>query len=65
MAGYDTTGSTLSFLAYNIATNPEAQSKLTEEIDSVFPNNVSSKTVKATVHSIMSERNIYFICPLE
>ncbi|XP_012672236.2 cytochrome P450 3A27-like [Clupea harengus] len=39
VAGYDTTGSTLSFLAYNIATNPEAQSKLTEEIDSVFPNN--------------------------
>ncbi|XP_062385305.1 cytochrome P450 3A27-like [Sardina pilchardus] len=48
LAGYDTTGNTLSFLAYSIATNPDAQSKLIEEIDSVFPNNAPVTYEKLT-----------------
>ncbi|NP_001296866.1 cytochrome P450 3A56 [Fundulus heteroclitus] len=42
-AGYETSSSSLTFLAYNLATNPEVMKKLQEEIDATFPN-------KAPVH---------------
>uniref|UniRef100_A0A6I8SNP0 Testis and ovary specific PAZ domain containing 1 n=3 Tax=Xenopus tropicalis TaxID=8364 RepID=A0A6I8SNP0_XENTR len=38
MAGYETTSTTLMFLAYNIATHPDVQRKLEEEIDALLPN---------------------------
>uniref|UniRef100_A0A674N500 Cytochrome P450 3A n=1 Tax=Takifugu rubripes TaxID=31033 RepID=A0A674N500_TAKRU len=39
-AGYETTSSSLGFLAYNLATNPKIQKKLQEEIDKTFPGKV-------------------------
>ncbi|XP_053332465.1 cytochrome P450 3A30-like [Clarias gariepinus] len=37
-AGYETSSSTMSFLFYNLASNPETLKKLQEEIDATFPN---------------------------
>ncbi|XP_031247055.1 cytochrome P450 3A11-like [Mastomys coucha] len=37
-AGYETTSSTLSFALYSLATHPDIQKKLQEEIDEALPN---------------------------
>lgn len=39
-AGYESTSSVLSFLMYLLATHPDVQQKLQEEIDATFPNKV-------------------------
>ena len=36
LAGYETTSSAIKYLVYNLATNPECQNKLCEEIDQVL-----------------------------
>ncbi|KAL1768486.1 cytochrome P450 3A31, partial [Sigmodon hispidus] len=38
IAGYDTTSSTLAFTLYLLATHPDVQKKLQEEIDTALPN---------------------------
>lgn len=39
-AGYETSSSTLTFLAYNLATHPHIQKTLQEEIDETFPEKI-------------------------
>ncbi|XP_048758996.1 cytochrome P450 3A8-like [Ostrea edulis] len=36
LAGFDTTASTMTFMAYSLATNPEIQEKLIDEVDSIL-----------------------------
>lgn len=42
-AGYETTSTTLSFLMYILATHPDIQQKVQEEIDATLPNKVSGR----------------------
>ncbi|NWR75627.1 CP3A9 protein, partial [Centropus unirufus] len=37
-AGYETTSTTLCYLAYQLALHPDVQQKMQQEVDSVFPN---------------------------
>ena len=46
LAGYETTANTLSFIAYNLATNPDQQNKLIQEIENVIANHVIIKNKK-------------------
>ncbi|KAG3259950.1 cytochrome P450 3A21-like [Ictidomys tridecemlineatus] len=41
-AGYETTSSSLSFILYELATHPDAQTKLQQEIDAALPNKDSA-----------------------
>lgn len=41
IGGYENTGNTLSFLAYNLAQHPDIQRKVQEEIDEVIERKAS------------------------
>lgn len=40
LAGYETTATTLEFITYNLAMNPDVQEKLIHEVDAVLENHV-------------------------
>ncbi|XP_069582772.1 cytochrome P450 3A2-like [Ranitomeya imitator] len=42
LAGFETTSMTLTYLFYNLATHPDVQKKLQEEVDSYLPDKASS-----------------------
>ncbi|XP_040009490.1 cytochrome P450 3A40-like isoform X2 [Xiphias gladius] len=48
-AGYETSSSTLAFIAYNLATHPHIQKTLQEEIDETFPEK-GQPTCEALMH---------------
>uniref|UniRef100_A0A3B3Y8V9 unspecific monooxygenase n=1 Tax=Poecilia mexicana TaxID=48701 RepID=A0A3B3Y8V9_9TELE len=54
-AGYETSSSSLTFLAYNLATNPEIMRKLQEEIDSTFPNKYQPLMEMDYLDSVINE----------
>ena len=44
LAGYETTGNSMIFLAYNLAANPDKQEKLRQEIDETVEKFVSASS---------------------
>lgn len=59
-AGADTTATALSWLAYNLAMNPEIQDKLCEEIDSVLEKHVEKKNFFLSLIPLLHIHIAYF-----
>ena len=52
VAGYDTTGSTMSCVCYHIAKNPEVQERLREEIEEVCGDDLSQDITYDNLHDM-------------
>jgi len=52
VAGYDTTGMTLSFLAYAMSKNPDIQERLQEEVDQAFEDNDGTMPDYQTIQNL-------------
>ena len=52
VAGYDTTGMTLSFLAYQMSINPELQERLHQEVDQAYEDNDGEMPDYQTIQSL-------------
>ena len=52
VAGYDTTGVTLSYLTYAMSKNPDIQEKLQEEVDAAFEDNNGELPDYSTIMSL-------------
>nr|AKZ17692.1 cytochrome P450 monooxygenase CYP6BQ33 [Tenebrio molitor] len=59
MAGYETSSSTLSFALYELATNPDIQEKLRDEINSVLANHEGQMTYDAMMEMTYMEKVIH------
>ena len=52
VAGYDTTGMTLAFLAYQMSINPELQERLHQEVDQAYEDNYGEMPDYQTIQSL-------------
>ena len=52
VAGYDTTGMTLAFLAYQMSINPELQERLHQEVDQAYEDNHGEMPDYQTIQSL-------------
>ena len=57
--GYDTTSTTLSYILYNLALNPDAQQTLQQKIDAHFPKDVIGLL---QYFSCFAARQVYSFC---
>ena len=52
LAGYDTTSNALSYCSYVLATHPEEQAKLQDEIDAKFGNPIENVSREECISEI-------------
>ena len=68
IAGYETTSTSLGFISYELALNPDVQKKLQAEIDEHFPDEVRDVLRVRITHfkyfSKKCKKNSQFICKL-